>query len=278
VRFNVVDNAFFDVFGARLLAGRPFAAADFQPGSTAVIVNRSFLAEVLGEGTGLGRRVHYLDPRQARQSTPPPGSHEIVGVVEDFPGTNDGPIMFHPMTTPMPRTAVTIRARSGVGLAVDRLRTVLAGVDPQLRVGRVQSVADMYWQRRSLDWTFGAMLGSVTLIVVLFSMAGLYTLMTFVVAQRWQEIGVRSALGAQPRRLLTGIFGRALLPLMIGAGAGCALAIGVNGMLPITEAGGQHIPGIIPLAAAFMLVAGLLAVTGPARRAIRIDPTEVLRR
>jgi ABC-type antimicrobial peptide transport system permease subunit len=117
----------------------------------------------------------------------------------------------------------------------------------------------------------------VLLIVLLLSMAGIYALMTFIVAQRWREIGVRLALGAPPRRLLVGIFGRAAVPLMIGAAVGCAMAIGLQSSLPIAEAGGERIPGIVPASAASMIVIGLLAVAGPARRAIRIDPTEALR-
>ena len=108
-------------------------------------------------------------------------------------------------------------------------------------------------------------------------MAGIYTLMAFIVAQRWREIGVRTALGAQPRQLLIGIFGRAAVPLLIGAMAGCVLALLLQSSLPIAEAGGRSIPGIVPASAALMIVVGLLAVAGPARRAIRIDPTEALR-
>jgi ABC-type antimicrobial peptide transport system permease subunit len=114
-------------------------------------------------------------------------------------------------------------------------------------------------------------------IVLLFSMAGMYTLMAFIVAQRWREIGVRAALGAQPRQLLFGIFGRAAVPLLIGAMVGCALALRLQSALPIIEAGGRSIPGIVPVSAAMMIVVGLLAVAGPARRAIRINPTDALR-
>jgi macrolide transport system ATP-binding/permease protein len=135
----------------------------------------------------------------------------------------------------------------------------------------------MFWQRRSFDDTFGLMVSAGTAIVLLLSMAGMYSLMAFIVAQRWREIGVRTALGAQPRRLLIGIFGRAAVPLLIGAMAGCALALLVHASLPIAEVGGRSIPGIVPASAALMIVAGLLAVAGPARRAIRIDPTEALR-
>jgi hypothetical protein len=271
----------------RFLAGRSFDARDFGPGRTPVVVNRSFVTEVLGEASALGRRIRYRDTEQTQQVAPPSGLvhrslgeggwHEIVGVVDDFPRSNDDPTMFHPMTVAPHGVSLTIRAPSGIGLAAGRLREVASRLDPQLRVGRLRSLDEMYWQRRSFDHMFGFMLGAVMAIVLLFSMAGMYTLMAFIVAQRWREIGVRSALGAQPRRLLIGIFGRAAVPLLLGAMAGCAMALRLHSSLPIVEAGGRSIPGIVPASAALMILVGLLAVAGPARRAIRVDPTEALR-
>jgi predicted permease len=297
VRFNAVDDRFFDVFGVRFLAGRDFDASDAGPGRTPLIVNRTFVAEVFGppsQGSGaagrnaLGRRIQYRDTEQTRQAAPPTepvrhsaqregGWHEIVGIVEDFPASNTEPAMFHPMTGARHSVTLTIRSPAGVGQSADRLRAVAARLDPQLRVGDVESFEETYWQRRSADHMFGYLLGSVTLIVLLFSMAGIYTLMAFIVAQRWREIGVRAALGAQPRRLVIGIFGRAAVPLLIGGTAGSLLALRLRSFLPIAEAGGLTIPGIVLISVALMTVAGLLAVAGPARRAIRIDPTEALR-
>jgi predicted permease len=282
-RFNSVDEAFFDVFGARFLAGRSFDRRDFAPGQTPVIVNQSFVREVVGgppsPGSGaaggnvLGLRVRY----RATPEVPNREWHEIVGVVEDFPGENDGPKIFHPLATSAHPASLTIRAASGLGPAAARLRAVAAGLDSRLRVARLRTLEEIYQERQSLDRTFGVALGAVVVIVLLFSMAGMYTLMAFIVAQRWREIGVRSALGAQPRRLLAGVFGRAAVPLMIGAVVGCAAGIRLESWLPIAEAGGRIIPGIVPVSAALMIAIGLLAVAGPARRAIRIDPTEALR-
>jgi putative ABC transport system permease protein len=268
-QFNSVDDKYFEVFGARFLAGRSFDARDFGPGRTPLIVNRSFVTELLGESNALGRRIRYRE----REG----GWHEIVGVVEDFPISNNEPTMFHPMTAALHPVSLAIQAPSGIGPAARRLREIAGGLDPQLRIGRLRSLDEMYWQRRSFDDVFGLMVGSVTVIVILFSMAGIYTLMAFIVAQRWREIGVRAALGAQPRQLIAGIFGRAAVPLVIGAIAGCAIAIGVHSSLPVAEVGGRSIPGIVPASAALMILIGLLAVAGPARRAIRIDPTEALR-
>jgi predicted permease len=277
-RFNSVDEKFFEVLGVRFLAGRSFDAGDFGPGHTPVIVNRSFATELMGGLNVLGRRVRYRDrPAPPKPATAGAGGHEIVGVVEDFPRGNDDPTMFHPMTGALHPVSLTIRAPSGIGPAAGRLREVVSRLDAQLRVGDLESLDERYWQQRSFDHMFGFMLGAVALIVLVFSMAGIYTLMAFIVAQRWREIGVRSALGAQPRRLLIGIFGRAAVPLIIGAIAGCAIALRLHSSLPIAEAGGRSIPGIVPASAALMIVVGLLAVAGPARRALRIDPIEALR-
>jgi predicted permease len=286
-QFNSVDDKYFEVFGVRFLAGRRFDAGDFGRGRTPVIVNRSFVTHVLGDSLSarlggttanvLGRRVRYRGPEQTGQVAPPLPWHEIVGVVEDFPVSNDEPTMFHPMTRAPRPVTLTVRATTGIGVAADRLRKVASGLDSQLRVGRLRPLDEMFWQRRSFDQTFGLMVGGGTAIVLLLSMAGIYTLMAYIVAQRWREIGVRTALGAPPRRLLVGIFGRAGVPLLIGAIAGCALAVRLHSLLPIAEAGGRSIPGSVPASAALMIVVGLAAVAGPARRAIRINPTDALR-
>jgi predicted permease len=279
VKFNTVDEAFFKVLGFRFLAGRGFEPADFAPGSRPVIVNRSFVTEIVKEGNALGHRVRYRDIPDTRGAMPPPPAwHEIVGVVDDLPGDNDGPMIFHPLTMPLhPASLIVRRGSSGLGPAADRLRAVAARLDPRLKVERLRSLEDVYEANKSDDKTFATALGVIVLIVLLFSMAGMYTLMTFIVSQRWREIGVRTALGAQPRRLIAGIFGRAAVPLLIGAAVGSMVGLRLITWLPIAAAGGRNIPGIILLSAAFMILVGLIAVAGPARRAIRIEPTEALR-
>ncbi len=134
-RFNSVDDKFFEVFGVRFLAGRSFDASDFGPGRTPVIVNRSFAMEVMGGLNVLGRRVRYRDrPASPKPATAGEGGHEIVGVVEDFPRSNDDPTMFHPMSRAPHPVSLTIRAPSAIGPAAGRLREVASGLDPQLRV------------------------------------------------------------------------------------------------------------------------------------------------
>jgi putative ABC transport system permease protein len=128
----------------------------------------------------------------------------------------------------------------------------------------------------SSNLTFYA-LAIVTLSVLLLSAAGLYALMSFTVARRRREIGIRTALGARPGRMLASIFARALWQIAVGVVVGGAAALVVHRQLNIEAEGGWHIPWILPAAAIFIMTIGLLSAAGPARRAVRVDPTEALR-
>ena len=275
--FNRVDRAFFDVFGVRFRAGRKFDATDFSPGqSHAIVVNQTFAIEIAGSENPLGHRVRYTTP-QDRGISPEPW-YEIVGVVEDFPANNHRATIYHPLLpAPVHQVSFTLRVGPDAGLAATRLREVTKAIDPALGIGRLRSFGEIYREGMSVAYTLGFMLGSIMLMVLLFAMAGMYTLMAFIVAQRWREIGLRCALGAQPGRLVTGIFGRALVPLVIGASAGCLVALLIDSSIQVEEVGGQSIPGIVPAAAVVMILVGIVALAGPARRAVRIDPAEALR-
>jgi putative ABC transport system permease protein len=279
VAFNHVDLAFFDLFGARFRMGRTFDARDFGPGpGQAIVVNRTFATEIAGTENVLGRRVRYITPQDAKASPEPERWYEIVGVVEDFPADYDQATVYHPLLPgPVRQVTVTLRVGPDAGLAATRLREVTTAIDPGLRIARLRSLGEIYGERGSVGATLGFMVGSVMLIVVLFAIAGLYTLMAFIVAQRWREIGVRCALGASPRRLVTDIFGRSLVPLAIGASVGSLLAFVINASVQVEDVGGLSIPGIVPVTAMVMILVGMLALAGPARRAIRVNPMEALR-
>jgi hypothetical protein len=279
VSVNHVDEAFFRLFDVPLLAGRGFEATDFvprAPGQTAVIVNRSFVEELADEAVSdwnpIGRRVRYSGVND------PSRWYEIVGVVDDVMTNNDRPTVYHALVPgQIHPISLTVRVGPNTALVAGRLREIVGALDPALRVDRLRSLAEIYRQQGSTIRMFGLVLASAMLIVLLFSMAGIYTLMAFTLAQRWREIGLRSALGAQPRRLVAEIFGRALLPVGVGAVAGSLIAFLMDSYVRTDQVGGQDIPGIIPASAAILIAVGLLAAAGPARRAIRINPTEALR-
>jgi putative ABC transport system permease protein len=121
--------------------------------------------------------------------------------------------------------------------------------------------------------------GTVTLVmlsVVVLSAAGIYALMSFTVSRRRKEIGIRTALGADPIRILAGVFSRAFAQLAAGALVGMLLAVGLEQLMEGEMFQGQGAI-ILPSVAAFMTLVGLLAAAGPARRGLKIHPTEALR-
>jgi ABC-type antimicrobial peptide transport system permease subunit len=115
----------------------------------------------------------------------------------------------------------------------------------------------------------------VTASVLLLSAAGIYAMMSFTVAKRRREIGIRTALGADGRRVLMGIFGRASAQIAAGIAAG----LGLSAVLEWS--GGDLVGGrasiFFPIVAALMFGVGLLAAVGPARRGLAVQPTEALR-
>lgn len=125
---------------------------------------------------------------------------------------------------------------------------------------------------------YGFAVGFLVFAVLLLSTAGVYSMMSFTVAQRTREIGIRTALGAEPTRVVGEVFGRALL--QVGAGTALGLAIGwVASDGPFALSGGlfRHGPGLILTVATLVVAMGLIACAYPLRRALRMQPTEALR-
>jgi len=273
VGVNRIDAAFFDTFGARILVGRGFEAGDLRAASNAVIVNQTLAREVFGDVSPLGRRLRYVErPTQLERW------YEIVGVSADVPGNDERPRMYHPLE-PGQLDTVTMTMRVGSDRAgmPERLRALATQVDSRLGIDEYATLEQTYSELRAQDVAAATALVIVATSVLLLSAAGMYALMSFTVSQRRREIGIRAALGAQPRRILAGVFRRALGQISIGATAGLLIAFVVERYFPIDQLGGRDIPGIVPAAAALMLIVGCIAATGPAARALRAAPTAALR-
>lgn len=172
---------------------------------------------------------------------------------------------------------LTFRINPGVSGTTDRLREIAASLHTRLLVDEVRPLEERYarFQEERMDTLYA--LAIVTLSVVLLSAAGMYALMSFTVNQRRREIGLRSALGAQPLQLLAGAFRKPVRQIAAGAAMGLLAAYLVGRVIPIEDLGGRHVPGVLIVAALFILVVSVLSVAEPARRALRLAPTEALR-
>lgn len=280
-RYNHVATDFFDTFGARVITGRALRDSDRAGSTPSVVVNHAFVRQLLGGAHAVGRRLRYI-PAGARVPAVRDATteYEIVGVVTNL-STNaldPGlvlPVIFHPPDDAT-RAAVLIRVRGEDPLQFSsRLRDLTTALDPTIRLG-VMSFSDMKRQATiALRLTLLAV-GLVVIVVLLLSAAGIYALMSFTVSQRRKEIGIRAALGADAHQLLRSIFTRAALQLGAGVAAGMALAL-VGDVASDGEIFGSFGRALLPVTAAVMIVVGLFATIGPARRGLRIQPTEALR-
>ena len=279
-RFNQVDASFFEMYQVPTLIGRGFAAGDVAAEPDAVIVNRNFADTIAPGGNALGHRFRYVRAMDGEWLGGPEADrwYEVVGVVGNLPVTTDARVAYHPAAPGQIHPAhLQLRLRGGPAGLAERLRDVAASVDPALHVDEVRTLAEIYREHRFGDNLGAITIGAVTGSVLLLSAAGLYALMAFTVAQRRREIGIRSALGAQPGQLVAAVFRRAFWQIGAGSAVGMLAAYLVGRYVPIEQIGGLPIPGMLPGAAAFMLLVGVLAALGPARRGLRIDPTEALR-
>jgi hypothetical protein len=281
-RSALVAVNYFDVFGVSAAVGRTFTSADVLSATARpVVVNRSFVERMPFGGNAVGRRIRFAE----RNDTTQRGWREIVGVVGDFPAGNlfaqdpgdTQATVYEPTAIgELENTTLFVRVRGAADLFASRFRAIATATDPSLQLRRVQSLENAYaLQRRDARMTALAIvlvIGSVLLL----SAAGIYAMMSFTVSQRRREIGVRVALGADTRRILGGVLGRAAMQLAIGVGAGLALVLVVDRALGggFTSQTGLL---IIPGTALFMTIVGIIAAAGPARHGLRIQPTEALR-
>ncbi len=285
VRFNRVNVGFFDAFDVPILTGRRFDSGDLETTATAVIVNRTFVEQVLGDADALGRRIRYVGAggEAARGRAVELGRwYEIVGVVSDFPIAMDPGVtdakLYHPMVPgQVYPVSLALRVRGAAPATfAGRLREITAALDPTVRLDRILPLDEVLRQLQVVMRAVALAIVVVTLSVLLLSAGGIYALMSFTVTQRWREIGIRTALGAHPHRILGSIFSRALWQLAIGVVAGVLTLALFDGLT-----GGQIMGGkravLLPAVAAIIMAVGLLAAVGPARRGLRIQPSEALR-
>jgi len=281
VAFNRVAADFFDAFGARIIAGRALRDSDSTGQTQAVVVNRAFVNQLLGGANAVGRRLHYVEAdRREAATSGTTTQYEIVGVVTDL-GTNTikpdliDPVIYHSLRSSTRATAL-IRMRGNDPLQFSsRLRDLTSALDPTLRL-RIVTFSEM--KRQQMIGLRLMVLGSSLVIVtgLLLSAAGIYAMMSFTVSQRRKEIGIRAAMGADAGQLLRSIFTRAALQLAAGIVVGTVLALMID-RASEGEMLGSFGRALLPVTAVVMTIVGLFATLGPARRGLRIQPTEALR-
>ncbi|HKU63053.1 MAG TPA: ABC transporter permease [Gemmatimonadales bacterium] len=276
--FTSVAGDYFQTMGIRLLAGRALADQDQLTDLGHVVINRS-AANLLWPGQSpIGRRLK-------RESVPV--WETVVGVVEDVMQDNfrdpAPPAVYYPLvgqppaTWGVPSPAYVIKTARAETIAPE-VRALVREVAPGAPMYRVFTMEGLAAETR-LPLAFTMLtLGVISLLAVILGTVGQYGVLSYIVAERTREIGVRMALGAQAGRVQRMVVGQGARVLAVGVALGLLAAAGSTRALRSLLFEVEALDPIAFLAVAgAMVLVGLLAAWVPARRASRVDPVEAIR-
>jgi predicted lysophospholipase L1 biosynthesis ABC-type transport system permease subunit len=268
-----VTPRFFEVTGQRLVSGRLLLETDDERTESpqVVVVNEALVRRDFDGRDAIGQRFHLSDTTFAT----------IVGVVSDIrnagPFREAQPEMYWTYAQRQPSASsvtVLVRTRSGNPASVaSAVRQAVRDVDAEAAVARVETMSEVIAGSLGRPRFYFSLLGTFAGIAIVLAVAGLYGVLSYAVAQRTREIGIRSALGGS-RAALIRLFAAEGLRLV-----GLGLMLGIAGGMAATRLMEFMLYGVSPLdagtwaaAAALMIVAALGAVLVPALRAARVSP------
>jgi putative ABC transport system permease protein len=270
---------YFDVLRIPIVGGRAFSTIDGRPGTEAAIVNERFVQMFLSGQEPIGARI-----RVGLAETP---WLQIVGVAttvrQHVVGPQPDPVVFLPFrASPLPGTAIVLRAAGDPAGPIATLRREAARLDPNLPLYRVmtfeQAVQNALWNIRLSD----TIIRSIAFVAVVLALIGLYAVTGHTVERWTKELGLRIALGAGGRQIVWLVIRRILTQLRIGLAVGLLGALAFDRLFsdPATRAVSRvHMMDPIALLAIVLSIAAVavIACLVPIRRAARVDPLVALR-
>ena len=266
-----VGPRYFETLAIPVLRGREFAASDREGMPPVVIVSRTFALTYFGAANPLGQRIQTGGEADA----------EVVGVVADSKldtiGEAPKSVLYYPFAQRPRRLTVIARTDGNPANMLPAVRRAMTELDAAagVSVGTLRDAASTELNMRRIGTQF---VGAIGLLGLLLTAVGLYGVVSYLVASRSAELGIRIALGATPGRLHREVLGQAAR--LVGAG----IALGVPAAMLIAFALKTFLAGLSPLdpiafaaAAAVMVLVALAASYLPARRVARVDPLVALR-
>ena len=275
--FDAVGPGFFGTLGQPLVAGREFTVKDGAGAPRVAIINETMAKYYFGTESPLGRHIG----NSGRSKTP---DTEIVGVVKDSKTstlrTEPRRFVYTPYAQESEIGQITfyVRARGGAASLGASVRQVAQRVDPNLPIFDIKTMTAVLDESLFLERMVAALSVAFGGLATLLAAIGLYGVMSYTVARRTREIGIRMALGAERNSVMWLVLKEVALMVGIGVAAGVPLALALSRVVQSQLFDlSAHDPVALAAAAALLAVVALVAGYIPARRATRVDPMLALR-
>jgi putative ABC transport system permease protein len=280
---NMVTPAYFETFGIRMRRGRAFTERDRAGSVPVAIVNEAFVKRFLPGIDPLGQRL-LMEPFGAGPGPEADAVEwQIVGVYGEVanatPGREPYPQIDVPFwQVPWPRATMAVRTVSDATGVQAGIADILGRLDPELPMSNVKTMEQVVSESLAADRFYTVFFGAFAAVALLLASIGIYGVMSFVVAQRTHEIGLRMALGAARRQVLAQVLREGMTTALVGTAVGAAGAWLVGGMMKGMVYGVESTDPLLFITVALMLLgAALVACLVPARRAASVDPMVALR-
>jgi predicted permease len=277
VRAQAAPPGYFALMGIRFVRGGDFAAADEADDSGSVVIGADLARRIWGSEDPIGRRFNGANPSRGNA-----GRFVVVGVVDEATaGQSDRRDDVQRIFVPHVRITghLLIRTQGPAQPVIPGVRSVANTDAPELPLVSVRTLAAIEASQRSAIVNVITAIGGGGVLALFLSAIGLYAVVTFAVGQRVREIGIRTALGADHRRIVWMFLFRGLRLSAAGLFVGLTLSVIVVRLM--AAARGQELPagtiGLAALIACVVIGVALLASWVPARRAAYIDPLLALR-
>src|SRR5260370_2864968 len=279
----MVAPEYFRTFGIRMMAGRTLTEQDAAGSVPVAVVNETFLKKYLSKVDPLTQRivVEQLIPGVTKLG--PPIEWQIVGVYHDV--HNGGvrregfPEIDVPFwQSPWPQAGFAVRTFGDPASMTKSIAAVVRALDRDLALGQVKTMHQLVPYYLPSDRFSTVLFASFAGLALLLAAIGIYGVMSFAVAQRTHDIGLRIALGAGPQQVLRMVLGEGMLLPLIGLGVGLAGTDFVGRVMETLFVQVNAIdPAAISAVTGVLLLSALLACYFPARRATQVDPIVALR-
>jgi putative ABC transport system permease protein len=281
--FSMVTPEYFRTFGIRMVQGRALTEQDAAGGLPVAVVNETFAKKYLSKVDPLMQRVVVEQLIPGVTKLGPPIEWQIVGVYHDV--HNGGvrregfPEIDVPFwQSPWPQAGLAVRTFGDPANMTKSIAAVVRSVDPDLPVDQVKTMDQLVHESLANERFSTALFASFAGVALLLAAIGIYGVMSFAVAQRTHEIGLRIALGAGPQQVLRLVLQEGMLLALVGLGVGLGGTYFVGRLMKtILYQVNSLDPAAISAVAAVLLLSALLACYIPARRATQVDPMVALR-